>query len=342
MFIRSKAPLRLGFAGGGTDVSPFSEEYGGAILNAAITLYAHVTIAPTREPRAVFRSIDQKALVTCSLEGEEQEALGECVLALGTFRRFLKEYGPAPSGFILTTYVDAPAGSGLGTSSTLTVAVVAALADFFGVGLGEYDIAHLAFQIERVDLALAGGKQDQYAAAFGGFNFMEFGPGQNVIVNPLRLKMEIAAELESSLVLFFTGTSRSSAKIIEAQSRNVTSGRQEGIEAMLNLKQQATDMKEAILKGRLDKFGAILHHGWLLKKATAKEITNDKIDEIFQCALGAGCTGGKISGAGGGGFMMFYCPGVNRYSVIEALAPFGGEFRRFQFTRHGVTTWRTA
>jgi len=341
LFIRSKAPLRLGFAGGGTDVSPFSETYGGAILNATINLFAHVVIEPVPEPKAVFRSIDQHSNEVWPLPGPDGQ-VGACNIPQGVFRRFVKDYGPPPSGFILTTFVDAPAGSGLGTSSTLTVATVAAFADFFGVGLGEYDIAHLAFQIERVDLALAGGKQDQYAAAFGGFNFMEFGPGQNVVVNPLRLKMETVSELESSVVLYFTGMSRSSARIIDAQSKNVTSGRTQSIEAMIHLKEQAVCMKEAILKGQLARFGEILEYGWRLKKETAVEISTPVIDEIFEAAQKAGASGGKISGAGGGGFIMFYCPGVNRYSVIDTLRPFGGEIRSFQFVKHGVVTWRTA
>jgi len=222
------------------------------------------------------------------------------------------------------------------------VATVAAFADFFGVGLGEYDMAHLAFEIERSDLGLAGGKQDQYAAAFGGFNFMEFGPGQNVVVNPLRLKMEIISELESSLVLFYTGMSRSSARIIDAQSKNISAGRQHSVDAMIHLKEQAVCMKEAVLKGQLNKFGEILSYGWRLKKETAAEVSNPLIDEIFECAQQAGSSGGKISGAGGGGFIMFYCPGVNRYAVIDALGRFGGECRRFQFVQYGVVTWRTA
>ncbi|BDU75295.1 GHMP family kinase ATP-binding protein [Mesoterricola sediminis] len=340
MFIRSKAPLRLGFAGGGTDVSPFSDTYGGTVLNATINLFAHVTIEPLPGNQATFRSIDHGSFGTHPLMLEGNPPPG-CSLAEGVYRRFLKDFGAPPSGFNLTTFVDAPAGSGLGTSSTLTVALVAAFADFFGVALGEYDIAQLAFQIERIDLALAGGKQDQYAAAFGGFNFMEFGPGQNVVVNPLRLKKEIISELESSLVLYFTGMSRASARIIEAQSRNVSSDQHKGLEAMIQLKEQSTRMKEAVLKGQLGTFGEILNYGWKLKKETAAEVTSPVIDEIFRAAEDAGSTGGKISGAGGGGFIMFFCPGVNRYPVIDALGKFGGEFRRFQFVKHGVITWRT-
>jgi D-glycero-alpha-D-manno-heptose-7-phosphate kinase len=340
VLIRSRAPLRLGLAGGGSDVSPFSETYGGFVLNATISLYARVSIQTSDKKVASFRSIDQGDFSQCDLSAAELLD-GEVSLAKGVFRRFVDQYGPAPFGFDLTTCVDAPAGSGLGTSSTLVVALVAAFADFFDVGMGEYDIAQLAFDIERRDLKMAGGKQDQYAAAFGGFNFMEFGPGDHVIVNPLRLRKELISELESNLVLFYTGRSRVSAKIIEVQSKNVGGDRPQSLAAMMQLKDQATKMKAAILKGNLDEVGKLLDYGWKLKKSTADEVSNSTIDQMYYAACEAGSIGGKISGAGGGGFMMFYCPGTTRYQVIEALENYGGEFRNFQFSREGVTTWRS-
>lgn len=340
MLIRSRAPLRLGLAGGGSDVSPFSETYGGFVLNATISLYARVSIQTSDKNVASFRSIDQGEFLQCDLAANELHE-GEVNLAKGVFRRFVEQFGPAPCGFDLTTCVDAPAGSGLGTSSTLVVALVAAFAELFGVGLGEYDVAQLAFEVERRDLKMAGGKQDQYAAAFGGFNFMEFGPGNHVIVNPLRLRKELIAELESNLVLFYTGRSRVSAKIIEVQSKNVGGDRPQSLAAMMQLKDQATKMKAAILRGNLDEVGKLLDYGWKLKKSTADEVSNSSIDKMYQAACEAGSIGGKISGAGGGGFMMFYCPGTTRYQVIESLENFGGEFRSFQFSREGVTTWRS-
>lgn len=338
MIIRSKAPLRIGLAGGGTDVSPYSELYGGAILNATISLYAHASIEPLTEDKIIIHAVDRGEVVEVNL----QDVLpidGYLDLAKGIYNRIVQNYGKVPSGFRLTTQVDAPAGSGLGTSSTLVVAILGAFAEWMNIPLGEYDAAHLSYQIERVDLNMAGGKQDQYAATFGGVNFMEFYSGDKVIVNPLRIKAEYIHELENNLLLFYTSTSRSSATIIEAQSKNVTDKNEDSIAAMHHLKEQAQMMKEALLMGRIDDIGKILDFGFQHKKQMAKGITNSLIDDLYTTALNAGATGGKISGAGGGGFMTFYCPGTTRHNVIKALEPFGGVFHSYRFVEHGLFTW---
>ncbi len=338
MIIRSKAPLRLGLAGGGTDVSPYSDLYGGAILNATISMYAYATIEPRTDGKIVFNSIDRKE----TFEYPSKEFLeidGNLDLLKGIYNRIVKDFTKKPLSFTLSTYVDAPPGSGLGSSSTLVVSVIGAFTEWLKLPLGEYDIAHFAYEIERKDLGMAGGKQDQYAATFGGFNFMEFYDNDKVIVNPLRIKPEIINELQFNILLYYTGTSRLSSKIIEAQVQNVNKKKEKSIEAMHKLKEQAILMKEAVLKGELNKIGEILDYGWKYKKQMAEGITNPVIDEIYETAKKAGATGGKISGAGGGGFMMFYCPGNTRYKVIEALQKFGGEFRRFQFTKNGLETW---
>lgn len=339
MLLRARAPLRLGLAGGGTDVSPYSDEFGGAILNATISMYSYATIEPRHDGKVVFHSIDRNEKI--ELPSSDIFPIdGRFDLFKGLYNRLVKDYTKEKLSFTLSTYVDAPAGSGLGTSSTLVVAMLGAFTEWLRLPLGEYDMAHLAFEIERKDLAMAGGKQDQYAATFGGFNFMEFYAGDKVIVNPLRIKQEYLNELELNLLLYYTGTSRLSHKIIEAQRESVISKKGKSIEAMHKLKEQAIMMKEAILKGRIQTIGEILDFGWQYKKQMANEISNTLIDEIYEAAIKAGATGGKISGAGGGGFMMFYCPNNSRYQVIEALKPFGGEFRRYQFNKHGMTTWK--
>ncbi|MGC9101388.1 MAG: dehydrogenase [Caldisericum sp.] len=338
MIIRAKAPLRLGFAGGGTDVSPYSDLYGGAVLNATINMFAYASIEPIQDGKIIIESVDRNERVEFD-SAEFLEYNGYLDLIKGVYNRIVKDFAKKPLSFKLTTYVDAPAGSGLGSSSTLVVAVIGAFAEWLSLPLGEYDIAHLAYEIERKDLCMAGGKQDQYAATFGGFNFMEFYDNDKVIVNPLRIKPEIVNELQFNLLLYYTGTSRLSAKIIEAQIKNVKEKKEESISAMHKLKEQAILMKEAILKGKLDEVGEILDFGWQYKKQMAEGITNPVIEEIYEEAKKSGATGGKISGAGGGGFMMFYCPKNTRYKVIEALQKFGGEFRRFQFTKHGLETW---
>ena len=244
-----------------------------------------------------------------------------------------------PSGFKLSTFVDAPAGSGLGTSSTLVVAIVGAFAEMLKLPLGEYDIAHLAYEIERKDLKMAGGRQDQYAATFGGVNYMEFFGEDKVIVNPLRVKQQYLFELENNLLLYYTATSRESAKIITQQSQNVLDKKSASIEAMHQLKQQSQRMKEALLKGRLHEIGEILDFGYQQKRLMAEGISNDRMEEIYQAAKSVGATGGKISGAGGGGFMIFYCPGNTKFQVMAKINEFGGHCKSYQFVDHGLTTW---
>jgi D-glycero-alpha-D-manno-heptose-7-phosphate kinase len=338
MLIRSKSPLRLGLAGGGTDVSPYSDLYGGAILNATINMYAYATIEPTTDGRIVFHLKDRGE----TFEADSTERLpldGNFDLFKGIYNRVVADFAHEALSFRLSTYVDAPAGSGLGTSSTLVVTILGAFVEWLKLPLGEYDVAHLAYEIERLDLGMAGGKQDQYAAAFGGYNFMEFFDKDKVIVNPLRIKQDYLNELQLNLLLYYTGTSRLSSKIIEAQAENVTTRQSKSIEAMHKLKEQSIMMKEAILKGRFADIGRILDFGWHYKKEMAEGISNPVIDEIYEAALAAGATGGKISGAGGGGFMIFYCPANTRYAVIDALKKFGGEFRRYNFTDFGLTSW---
>ena len=206
--------------------------------------------------------------------------------------------------------------------------------------LGEYDIARLAYEIERIDMGMAGGKQDQYAATFGGFNFMEFSSGDKVIVNPLRINEDSINELQHNLLLYNTVTSRLSSKIIEAQTENFLNKKQESIEAMHKIKEQAVMMKESLLKGQLHKMGEILDLGWKYKKKMADGITNEQIDKIYDTVMNAGATGAKISGAGGGGFMVFYCPENTRYEVINALQEFDGEISNYQFAHEGLTSWK--
>ena len=338
MIYRSKAPLRIGLAGGGTDVSPYSDLYGGAILNATLSLYANATIEPIPGNSIILDAIDRGEVR--SFEWDKELPIdGSLDLLKGVYNRIQKDHGIKKQGLRLTTFVDAPAGSGLGTSSTLVVAVIGAFAEMLRLPMGEYDMAHYAFEIERKDLDLAGGKQDQYAATFGGVNFMEFYAGDKVIVNPLRVKQQHLFELENNLLLYYTATSRESAELIKKQSKNVTENNSASIEAMHQLKQQAQMMKEALLKGKLNEIGEILDFGFRQKKLMAEGISNSDMDEIYEAARKAGATGGKISGAGGGGFMIFYCPGTTKYNVIKQLEKFGGSHRNFQFTENGLRTW---
>ena len=338
MIYRSKAPLRIGLAGGGTDVSPYCDLFGGSILNATLSLYASANIEPLQGNQILLQALDRNE--EQDFEWSNQLPFdGKLDLLKGVYNRIQKEYALPLTGFKLSTFVDAPAGSGLGTSSTLVVAIIGAFAEMLKLPLGEYDIAHLAYEIERKDLVMAGGRQDQYAAAFGGVNYMEFYAEDKVIVNPLRIKQRYLFELENNLLLYYTSTSRESARIIEKQSKNVTDNKGASIDAMHQLKHQAQLMKEALLKGRLHEIGEVLDFGFQQKRRMADGISNSLMEEIYEAAKHAGATGGKISGAGGGGFMIFYCPGISKYKVINALARFGGYCKPYQFVDHGLTTW---
>ena len=316
MIIRSKVPLRLGLAGGGTDVSPFSDIYGGAILNATVNMYAYTTLEPLDNGQIVFENPAKEELGETLPATDNLTPEGYFILHKGVYNRIVKQFTHRPLSFKMSTFVDAPPGSGLGTSSTLVVSILGAFVEWLKLPLGEYDIAKLAYEIERIDLQMAGGKQDQYAATFGGFNYMEF-IGDNVIVNPLRIRQ----------------------RYIDEQQRNVTAKKQKSIDAMLALKEQAFHMKEVLLKGDLDAIGQILDEGWHHKKQMADSVSNDFIDEVYAAAMQAGATGGKISGAGGGGFMFFYCPSNARYKVIDRLADFGGQSKRYEFVTEGLKTW---
>ena len=339
MIIRSKAPLRLGLAGGGSDVSPYSDIYGGLVLNATINLYAYCTIEECDDGQIHIDSYDAACNQSFPLS-EELPIDGRADLVKGVYNRVVKDFGMQPRSFRITTWNDAPAGSGLGTSSTMVVCILKAFVEWLSLPLGDYEIARLAFEIERRDLGLSGGKQDQYAAAFGGFNYIEFLTDDRVIVNPLKVKRWITDELESSLLLYFTGKSRSSARIIDEQRRNTSSGNAEAIEAMHKIKQSALDMKAAVLKGDMKEFARIIGSSWENKKKMAAGITNDNIQHAFDVAMAAGASAGKVSGAGGGGFIMFFVDPARKKSVEEALKGLDGFVLPFLFTDGGAHGWK--
>ncbi len=341
MKVHAKSPLRLGLAGGGTDVAPYSDIYGGQVLNATISLFTHCHIIPASDKNIHFSAADFN--ISISLPLHDKIVLeGQLVLHKAVYYSIIKKFNNGrPLALNVTTYSDAPPGSGVGSSSSLVVCMIQAYRELLNLPLGEYDVAHLAYEIERVDCGLAGGKQDQYAAAFGGFNFMEFGLNDKVIVNPLRLKTALANELESRLLLYYTGQSRDSAKIIESQISATQTPNSPAILAMHSIRKAATDMKEALLQGHITEVLEILGASWHSKKLAATSISNSYIDEIATVATTAGASGLKISGAGGGGFMMIaVCP-EHRLHVIRALEKFNGRFFTFTFTEQGAQSWKS-
>ena len=340
MIVRARAPLRLGLAGGGTDLSPFCDLHGGCVLNATIDLYAYAHIETTRDQGLTFSARDmQVEYATSAIPALELS--GPLPLHKAVYNRIVREFcGGRPLPMKLVTQCDAPPGSGLGSSSTLVVAMIKAFVEWLQLPLGEYDVARLAFEIERRDVGLSGGRQDQYAATFGGFNFMEFYAEDRVIVNPLRIKNWILSELESSIVLYSTGVSRSSAEIIDEQTRNMRKPGSTSIDALKRLKEDAVAMKEAILKGDFKRLVDRMRDSWEAKKLTAHGITTPEIEDLFSRAMGAGALAGKVSGAGGGGFIIFFVDPSRRMDVIRAVSAAGGEVRPCHFTKRGTEGWR--
>ncbi len=338
--VRARAPLRLGLAGGGTDVSPYCDLHGGYVLNAAIDRYAYAIIKTLDEPFVRFVATDQQAM-KCKAVTEPLVLNGRLDLHKAVYNKIIQQYnGGRPIALEMSTFCDAPAGSGLGSSSTLVVVMIRAFAELLNLPLDDYTIARLAFRIERVDCGLQGGRQDQYSATFGGFNFMEFYADDRAVINPLRIKNWIICELEASLVLFYTGASRDSAKIIADQSSNVASGAVDAVEAMHAIKREAVVMKECLLKGDFDGIVDSMRQGWESKKRSATTVSNPHIEEIYEAAIRAGARAGKVSGAGGGGFMMFFVPPDKRMDLIRTLNRFEGQVSNCHFTKNGTQAWR--
>ncbi len=340
MIVRARAPLRLGLAGGGTDVSPYCDHFGGYVLNATIDRYAYAVIKTLDAPVLRFISTDRQQTVELPL-AEQYPLDGNLDLHKAVYNRIVREFnGGRPLAVELSTFCDAPVGSGLGSSSTLAVVMLRVFAEFLNLPLDDYTLANLAFQVERVDCRLQGGRQDQYAATFGGFNFMEFYADEKAVINSLRIKNWIICELEASLLLFYTGVSRESAKVIADQSANVRSGAGKTVEAMHALKREAARMKECLLRGDFGGIVESMREGWANKKATSSSVSSVHIEHIFEEALAAGASAGKISGAGGGGFMLFFVPPDRRMDVIRSLERFDGSVSNCHFTKTGTQGWR--
>ena len=333
--IRTKAPLRISFAGGGTDVPPYPEREGGCVLNATIDNYAWGSLRPREDGRIRIESVDLGISLDCHVDNK-LELDGQLDLVKATIVRLQAQNS---KGFDVFLHSDAPPGSGLGSSSALIVGLVGLVKEFKGLPLTEYEIAHLAYLIEREDLQIKGGHQDQYAASFGGFNFIEFF-GERVIVNPLRIHQDTVNELEHNLLLCYTGTTRRSDRIIEDQTRRFEEKQEDTLQALREQKQLAIDMKNALLSRRLADFGELLHSAWESKKNLSPRVSNTIIDEMYETARKTGAIGGKITGAGGGGYMLLYCEFEKKHKVAEAMKKLGASPTEFAFENRGLQSWR--
>jgi D-glycero-alpha-D-manno-heptose-7-phosphate kinase len=335
MIIRAKVPLRISFAGGGTDVPPFPQLEGGCVLNATINRYAYGTLRPRHSNEICIDSIDFGVSLKCGVEENftydgKLDLVKAAILNLG---------GNHSEGFDLFLHSDAPPGSGLGSSSAMMVALVGLLKDFKSLTLSDYEIADLAYHIERKELGIEGGLQDQYAATFGGFNYIEF-LSDKVVVNPLKISREVINELQYNLVLCYTGQSRLSAGIIQDQVKRYEQREEETLQALRGLKRLTVEMKNALLRRNLDDFGALLHEEWQHKKKMSSKISNPELDALYDTARRHGALGGKISGAGGGGYMLFYCQFDRRQKLREKLTELGCTVTDTAFELAGLQVWR--
>lgn len=338
--IKSRAPLRLGLAGGGTDVSPYCDLYGGYVLNATIAKYAYCTIDRLSSNELIFSSYDL-CLESIEALSPSIKLNGQLDLHKATYNFFIRNYNfEIPLPLRITTFCDVHPGSGLGSSSTIVVAMVVAFKELLNLPIDDYEVAKIAYQIERIDCCLSGGRQDQYSAAFGGFNFMEFYGDNQVIINPLRIKESVSFELESSLLLFYSGVSRDSALVINDQEKNIRSGLEKALEGLHELKNEATLMKESLLKGNFEGIVNSFNKGWENKKKSSSRVTTAIMEEIYDAGMRSGALSCKVSGAGGGGYMIFFVPLDRRMSLIEALSGYDGIVSSCHFTHYGAQAWR--
>ena len=335
MIIRSRAPLRISFAGGGTDVSPYMEEQGGVVLNVTIDKYAYTSLQLSDTPHVTVQSLDYDIIAKYDLDIPLPYD-GRLDLVKAVINRLSPKRNA--QGLNVFMHTDAPPGSGLGSSSSLVVSLVGLFQRWLHLPLTNYDIAELAYEIERVDMQIQGGRQDQYATTFGGVNFIEFSQ-EATIVNPLRIPAESLYELNYNLLLCYTGKTRLSAGIINSQVNNYIHRETAVLQAMEELKSIAKAMKDNLLQGRLNDFGALLHEAWINKQKMAREISTPYIQELYAKARKHGALGGKISGAGGGGFMMVYCPFERKHAVAEAIEKMGAKVVDFHFDLNGMQTW---
>jgi D-glycero-alpha-D-manno-heptose-7-phosphate kinase len=339
--LRSKAPLRISFAGGGTDVSPYPEEKGGAVLNCTIDKFAYATLetVPDGAGATSIESLDYNVTVNYQ-KASDLIYNGELDLVKATVKVF-RPKGPDGQGtdsVRLFLHSDAPAGTGLGGSSTMCVALVGAFQRYLREPWTSYEVAELAYRIEREELGMQGGRQDQYAAAFGGFNFMEF-TRDRTIVNPLKINPDVQNELAYRLLLCYTGQSHYSNDIIVQQTRNYTERRGDTVEALDQTKRLAVDMKNELLRGNLDEMGRLLDEGWKFKKQFTAGISNERIDALYARAREAGALGGKLLGAGGGGYILLFCDFARKAKVARAVQDAGGRTTTFALEPNGLQTW---
>ena len=331
-FARSKAPVRVSFSGGGSDLTHyFMSSNSGAVINATISLYCHATLRPRNDKKIIINSFDLDE----TIEYQHLDNMLSRDDSFGLFRSLIKLIKP-DYGFDLTVKSDFPSGSGLGGSSSVMVAVLGCFNEFRRDKWNDYELSEIAFQAERFDMGISGGWQDQYATVFGGFNFIEFKKDNNLI-HPLRLQDKTILELEESLVLFEISSGRSSGSIHDSQKITMQDSTIQDL-VRKNV-DHSYNMKEKILKGKLRDFGLGLDIAWKLKRQFSNKISNDKLDELYSYAIEKGALGGKLLGAGGGGFFIFFVENFSKNSFLRSMKQRGYTETRFQFDDKGMQSW---
>ena len=332
--IRSKAPVRISFSGGGTDMSNFFNDSPGYVLSATINKYCYASVKVLPEKQIKIVSKDYNKVI--EVDTIEQFDTGD---SLDLIKTSVKLMNPQ-FGFQLETFSEIDPGTGLGGSSAISAAVIGAFNYFRKEDqLDKYNLADLAYQAERVELGVAGGWQDQYATVFGGLNLIEFRKNEIVVI-PIRVQGDILLELQFNLLLFRFGSSRKSGDIVEDQKKQLQSNK--GLNNHYqNLAENTLKMKDALLKGEIKCFGELLNNGWNLKKKFSNKISNNYIDHLYTIAIKAGALGGKVLGAGSSGYLLVCCRPTCQGAVIEALESKGAKLENFDFVKKGLQTWTT-
>ena len=318
---------------------PLIQKPEGVVLNATINHYIYASLQLNKTCGEIrLKSLDFDSMATYR-SSRDLSYDGQFDLAKAVIKHFSEELMFSEPGFDITVHGDAPPGSGLGTSSTFTVALMGLFMEWRRLSMSKYDIAQTAYEIEREEVGIKGGRQDQYTAAFGGFNFMEFS-GDDTVVTPLRLDPVTVNELEYNMLLCYTKGVRESQTIIKDQTANVKDDSSGAHDALDHIKELAFDMKKRLLKGQIRQFGEILHESWEHKKRMSNMISNSYIDELYSEARRLGAIGGKITGAGGGGYLLLVCPFHKTHQVRKRLVELDAHFVDFRFEPNGLQTWR--
>ena len=334
VFVRGRAPARITFGGGGTDLTHFFVDQGGVVINATINKYAHATLRRRADPSIRIYSHDlQKTVEATSCADLELDGVLDLLVSV-------VQLVQPTFGFEMEVAADFPVGSGLGGSASVAAAVIGCFSEFRSDPWDRHQISEMAFQAERLILNIAGGWQDQYATVFGGFNYMEFTADHNAIL-PLRLEQKTVAELEESLVLCYTGRSHDSGAIHRDQRARLKAPAPKADDSSNRKKELTLEMKRKLLRGDVYGYGKLLHEAWLLKRQDSPLITDNELDQIYSLAMDNGALGGKILGAGGGGFFLFFVPPFQHYRVVDALSQQGYRCERVMFDEAGLKSWRT-